>query len=756
MKLSDRQRRTCKTLKGIDPSNDFFWDDRTGAVKFIKGRLSYPSSEDPETIARAFLEDNAGLLDMEEGLTESLEVSQIEKDKQGFSHVYFAQSLNGIPVFEGSTQVHINPEGEVIAYKDYRLAAIAVPLDPRIAEGDALEIVKTDLGKESAAMTENRARLILFRDAGKQTHLAWEIEWIREDDLAASLHIVDAHSGIILLKHTRYREAVSRLTYSAENSSNLRARLLARDEETSTDHVAQAAHEHVETVYNYFFEKFGRDSYDGRGSALVSTVHYKQNYNNAFWTDWYEQMVYGDGDGQRFAPLALALDIVGHELTHAVTSRTARFVYAEEAGALDESFADFFGVMVTNDNEITDWEMGEGVYTPFWSGDALRDLSDPAKYRQPDHMNDFMALDPGEQPDPDKNDNGYVHSNSGIPNKAAYLTVSGGTHHGITVDGIGREKAEQIYYLAMTGYLSSATDSRWTFMQARYALLNACRQLHGDDGQEYAAVKNAWAAVGVGEPADTHGIIRKERSPYLAIPDNETAGIESVLSVEEEGVLKDIDIGIVIEHTYIGDLRVVLKSPSGESVVLHDRQGGSSHDIVQSYDLDSYPGLSVFVGDMVKGDWTLSVSDHAGVDTGKLMYWELELSIEKVEKKELTKEANPNAQIPDNDPDGVESLIEVQESGRIVRLDVSVDISHTWIGDLVVTLDSPAGAEIILHDRSGRSRHDIKTTYRTTADDSMSALPGTEIQGGWRLNVVDTYSRDIGTLNSWGIHCVYE
>lgn len=756
MRLTDRQKQTSATLKGIDPRNDFFWDDRTGTAKFIKGKLSYPSKEEPETIARAFLEDNAGLLDMQEGLIESLEVSEIEKDKQGFSHVYFAQFLNGIPVFEGSTQVHINPAGEVIAYKDYRLAAVDVPLEPRIAERDAIEIVISDLGKESAAMTENTARLILFRDAEKQTHLAWEIEWIREDDLAASLHIVDAHSGIILLKHTRYREAVSRLTYSADNSSDLRARLLARDEETSTDHVAQAAHEHVETVYNYFFEKFGRDSYDGRGSDLVSTVHYKQNYNNAFWTDWYEQMVYGDGDGYRFAPLALALDIVGHELTHAVSSRTARFVYAEEAGALDESFADFFGVMVTNEGEITDWEMGEGVYTPYHSGDALRDLSNPAQYGQPDHMNDFMALDPGEQPDPDKNDNGYVHSNSGIPNKAAYLTVSGGTHHGITVEGIGREKAEQIYYLAMTSYLSSATDSRWTFMQARYALLNACRQLHGDNGQEYAAVKNAWAAVGVGEPADTFGIIRKEKSPYLAIPDNEAAGIESVLSVEEEGVIKEIDIGIVITHTYIGDLRVILKSPSGESVVLHDRQGGSDHDILQSFDLDSYPGLSVFAGDRVKGDWTLAVSDHAGVDTGKLMYWELELSIEKVEKKELTKEANPNAQIPDNDPDGVESLIEVQESGRIVRLDVSVDVTHTWIGDLIVTLVSPAGAEVILHDRSGRSRHNIKTTYSTTTDDAMSALPGTEIQGGWRLKVVDTYSRDIGTLNAWGIHCVYE
>jgi subtilisin-like proprotein convertase family protein len=454
--------------------------------------------------------------------------------------------------------------------------------------------------------------------------------------------------------------------------------------------------------------------------------------------------------------LALALDIVGHELTHAVSARTARFVYAEEAGALDESFADFFGVMVSNEDEISDWEMGEGVYTPFRSGDALRDLSDPARYGQPDHMNDFMALEPGEQPDPDKNDNGYVHSNSGIPNKAAYLTVAGGTHHGIAVEGIGRKTAEQIYYLALTGYLSSATDSRWTFMQARYALLNACRQLHGDNGSEYAALKNAWAAVGIGEPADTFVIIRKETSPILAIPDNEAAGVESVLHIEEEGLLKDIYIGIDIEHSYIGDLRVVLESPSAESVVLHDRQGGSSRDIIKTYDLDSYPGLRAFAGDRVQGEWTLSVSDHAGVDTGKLMFWELEFSIQKIEKKELTKEDIPNQQIPDNDPNGIESLIEIQKSGRIVRLDITLDISHTWIGDLRVLLVSPSGAEIVLHDRSGRSRHDIKTIKSTTTDESMLALLETEIQGIWRLKVVDTYSRDIGMLNSWGIHCLYE
>ncbi len=245
MKLSDKQKRTIEKLKGIDSANDFFWDEDSGIAKFIKGRLSKPSNDDPEKIAKAFLKGNSGLLDLQEGLNESLEISHIEKDKQGFSHIYFAQSLNGIPVFEGSTQVHINPAGEVIAYKDYRLAALDVSLEPRIVEQDVIKIVLKDKAKKSGEIKENKVRLILFRDSNKETHLAWEIEWIREDDLAPSFHIIDAHTGNILLKHTRFRGAVSRLTYSAENSTNLKAKLMAQDDQSSTDNVAQSAHEHA-------------------------------------------------------------------------------------------------------------------------------------------------------------------------------------------------------------------------------------------------------------------------------------------------------------------------------------------------------------------------------------------------------------------------------------------------------------------------------------------------------------------------------
>ncbi|MCK5554043.1 MAG: M4 family metallopeptidase, partial [Deltaproteobacteria bacterium] len=508
--------------------------------------------------------------------------------------------------------------------------------------------------------------------------------------------------------------------------------------------------------YEYYRSTFGRDSYDDEGTTLVSTVHFKENYNNAYWSDWYGQMVYGDGDGIRWMPLAFALDIVGHELTHAVTSRTARFVYAEEAGALDESFADFFGVMITNNDPVTNWEMGEGVYTPFRSGDALRDLSDPPKYDQPDHMDDYIHLSPGEQPDPDKNDNGWVHYNSGIPNKVAYLIVAGGTHHGITVEGIGRDKAEQIYYLALTVYLGSSTRSRWTFNQARHALLNACRQLYGDSGPEYAAVKNALAAVGIGNPAKDFTIVQKEVSPNTPIPDLNPAGIRSTIHVSEQGLLKDISVNVNIEHTYIEDLRVTLISPSGEGVVLRDRKGRSPDNIVKTYDLNKHPNLMTFIGDQIQGDWILHVADYARVDTGKLVSWGIKLSIQQVGRKTLKKEASPNQTVPDNDPSGIESVIHVGKSGRIVNLDVSVDIIHTWIGDLRVTLVEPSGEEVNLHNLKGYSRDGIKRVYSTKSDERLRVLVGKEMKGDWRLKVADYAREDTGTLNHWVLDLVYE
>ncbi len=599
--LSEKQVKAAEKLKEIDPESEIFWDSRLKIPEFIKGTLSRPSTESPETIAIKFLEEYRELLDMQPGLDESLELFAVETDFSGFHHVIFLQHIKGIPVFEGSIQVHINPAGEVIAYRDFSVTEVHFALEPKIKREEAVEIVLTDIGPEHA-VTIPRSNLMLFRGREKQLpskqlslkrlHLAWQIESIFAEGFAGTIHFIDAYTGKQLYKFSQIRSALLRKTYTAKNESLLPGELLHIDQVFS-DKVALAAHENMGIVYDYYKNNFGRDSYDNRGSPLVSTVHFQLNYNNSFWSDYHKQLVFGDGDGFRWKPMAFALDIVAHELTHAVAAQAARFVYSEEAGALDESFADVFAIFISNEEKITNWEIGEGVYTPFHPGDALRDLSDPSRFGQPDHIDNFIRLAPGELPDLQKNQAGYIHLNSGIPNKAAYLTIEGGTHYGIKVKGISRAKAEKIYYLALTAYLCSATLCRWTFREAMYALLNACRQLYGEKGPEYTAIKNSWSAVGLGKTAGMEGmfLVKKEVFPGILIPDMYPGGVLSFIYVEEDGLVKDIRVSVNIEHSYLRDLRVILFTPAGKRIVLHDRLARKDRSLVRTYNTGSVPDL---------------------------------------------------------------------------------------------------------------------------------------------------------------------
>jgi Zn-dependent metalloprotease/subtilisin-like proprotein convertase family protein len=751
--LTKKQEEASGRLLKDGADNRIFWSDNGKIAKFIMGRLSAPSGDDPETIARTFIADNRELFALAADVPERLEVSSIERDRQGHSHVCLAQYIRDVPVHEGSVQVHINGDGVVTAYKDNRLAEADVDFQPRFSEANAVHAAMVDIEEEQGE--RQQSFLCLYRHTEKKVHLAWQVEIVVQHEHGARFYFIDAHDGSVLYRFSESRAIMAQKTYTAKNQQILPGTLVIQDEQTSTDEVAQAAHNNAREVYKYYRKTFGRDSYDNQGSPLVSTVHFGQSYSNAYWNSFRKQMVYGDGDGRQWLPLAYALDIVGHEFTHAITSCTARFVYAEQSGALDEAFADFFGVMIASDGERVDWQMGEGVYTPYRSGDALRDLSDPSRYGLPDHMDSFMHIRPDELPDGEKNDLGWVHYNCGIPCKAAYLSVAGGTHHGITVEGLGREKAEQIYFLGLTEYMRSSTLSRWTFEQARFAALNACRQLYGDKGWEYAAIKNAWAAVGVGEPAARFAVIDKEVSPSLAIPDNKPQGVTSSIQIEEQGILRELTAVVMINHSYINDLRVRLVSPGGEEVVLHDRTGGEEDDIIEEYRMDNTPDLLKFVGDMVQGEWQLIVADHARLDQGTLAGWGLNMAVEKIEQKSLARELGPEQPIPDNSPQGVAGAISVEESGTILHADVTVDISHTWVGDLQLILIDPSGSEMVLHDRSGSSRHDLKKTYSTRTDDVLRQLVGAAMQGDWTLQVSDLAAQDTGILHGWKMEILY-
>ena len=243
---------------------------------------------------------------------------------------------------------------------------------------------------------------------------------------------------------------------------------------------------------DFYRDVFDRDSLDGRGMRLNSYVHYSTGYNNAFWDG--SQMVFGDGDGVLFTDFTGSLSVIAHELTHGVTEFTAGLAYHNQSGALNESISDIFGSLVEQwvgkqTADQADWLIGAEVFTPEIGADALRSLKAPGKaYNnptlgrdpQPDHMSKYVML-----PDTDDGDNGGVHINSGIPNKAFYLTAIG-------IGGFAWEAPGHIWYAALQA--STATTEFQEFADTTYLKAG---QLYGTQSAEQQAVLSAWKEVGI-------------------------------------------------------------------------------------------------------------------------------------------------------------------------------------------------------------------------------------------------------------------
>ncbi|WP_255294816.1 M4 family metallopeptidase [Bacillus sp. AFS041924] len=261
------------------------------------------------------------------------------------------------------------------------------------------------------------------------------------------------------------------------------------------DPAAISAQFNSDKVNQYYQHIHKRNSLDNNGMKLINTVHVGVKWNNAGWNG--KQMVYGDGDGVKYSSLAGGLDVAGHEMTHGVVTNSADLIYKNESGAIDESLADILGnfaqIYTTG---TTEWELGEEIFTPNINGDGgLRSMSNPAGKAQ-------SLMPSGHYPDTYQDrylgteDNGGVHINSGINNKAAYLLTQGGTNNGITIKGIGNKKAEKIYYRALTLYLTQSSG----FKEMREAAIQAARDLYDKNGvtsAETQAVMDAYTSVGV-------------------------------------------------------------------------------------------------------------------------------------------------------------------------------------------------------------------------------------------------------------------
>jgi Zn-dependent metalloprotease len=253
---------------------------------------------------------------------------------------------------------------------------------------------------------------------------------------------------------------------------------------TSADISAKRAFDETQAVADFYRQVFNRNSIDGAGMTMVSSIHFGVDYNNAQWNG--AQMLYGDGDGQIFIDFTGGNDVIGHELTHGVTQHSLQLVYANESGGLNESLSDVFGSM------FRQWQAGQTVDTADWligstiMGPAaiakgytcLRDMADPAAAHclsaQPTHFSDYQ---PGMDP----------HFSSGIPNLAFHTAA-------MAIGGRSWEKAGQIWYRAMTGY---GPSPNMTMAQFADQTRNAAAQLYPGDAATAAAVDQGWQQVGL-------------------------------------------------------------------------------------------------------------------------------------------------------------------------------------------------------------------------------------------------------------------
>lgn len=247
------------------------------------------------------------------------------------------------------------------------------------------------------------------------------------------------------------------------------------------------AHFGAEMTWDYYLNTHNRHGIFNDSKGTLSKVHYGKNYNNAYWSDSCKCMTYGDGDGTTFSSF-VALDVVGHEMTHGVTTAVAGLIYSQESGGLNEAMSDIFGAMMEYYSsthgaaKTPNYLIGEDIYTPGTPGDALRYMADPTQdgVSIDTYLDYYNGLD--------------VHYSSGIANNAFYLLAEGGTHRlGGVVTGIGREKADQIFFRALDVYMVPSEN----FSQARSHTIQAATDLYGASSQEVASVKQAWNAVAV-------------------------------------------------------------------------------------------------------------------------------------------------------------------------------------------------------------------------------------------------------------------
>lgn len=479
------------------------------------GKIDTSNDASAQAGAKSILENLPGASNKDKFVPKGRPMTPVGSNSK---HIRFTQQIHGYDVEGASVVVHTDEDGNVIGMNGELVSEASVPPGPTIGAGQAIKAALDQSrvpSEEHKNCSQPKLTVVRGLDDGL-AHLSWtctvrydttgEDGYLKpfKDQIYATatgetpklLHVAPKIYGAMVMQTENCNQSTRRCSL-VEPGGDLSQTLATGDD------AIDMAHNYAMATYDYYFDRFGRDSIDNNGMTLKSRVHYDRNYNNAFWDG--SQMTYGDGDGTTFSPLSQDADVVAHELTHGVTERSSNLVYSYESGALNEAMSDIFGALV--EHELGEalwkvWLIGEDIYTPNGpSNDALRNMCNPKAAGDYDfYPQRYVGSE----------DNGGVHWNSGIANLAMCLLVKGGMHPRAGSDGVpsidvphiggadGKEsqaafdEAGRIFYYANTACMTSSSN----FASARY-----CTALFGENpdlGTNYTAnIHKAWDAVGV-------------------------------------------------------------------------------------------------------------------------------------------------------------------------------------------------------------------------------------------------------------------
>lgn len=490
-------------------------------------RTSLIKKADAETTRTA---DEIGL-----GAKEKLVVRDVIKDADGTTHTRYERTYDGLPVLGGDLVIHESKSGKTegvtrATKADIKVTDVTPDIAKSAAEKQALKAAQAEGSKKSAA--DKAPRKVIWAASGKPA-LAYEtvVGGFQHDGTPQELHVItDATTGEKLYEweaikngtgHSQYSGDVTigtslsgstyqlndptrgdSKTYNLNRGTSGTGTLFTDADDTwgtgaasNAQTAAVDAHFGAQVTWDFYKNVLGRSGIKNDGVAAYSRVHYGNAYVNAFWSDACFCMTYGDGAGNA-KPLT-SIDVAGHEMTHGVTSNTAGLNYSGESGGLNEATSDIFGTAVefyaANSSDVGDYLIGEKIDIN-GDGTPLRYMDKPSK--DGDSRDSWSSNLGGID----------VHYSSGPANHFFYLlsegsgtkTINGVTYdsptsNGSTITGIGRDKAVQIWYKALTEYMTSTTK----YAGARTATLSAASDLYGADSAEYDAVNAAWAAVNV-------------------------------------------------------------------------------------------------------------------------------------------------------------------------------------------------------------------------------------------------------------------